>query len=111
MAACRGVYDSRHTRADYKEPGSAPEPYARQSSSLWAIPYTPSEVPSDFSVVVRASGACLPSADSHTHDTLVGLRFIISVFADALTTPTITYFVAASLCNSKLPVTLYTGRI
>ena len=76
-----------------------------------AIPYTPSEVPCNFSVVVRASGACLPSADSHTHDTLVGLRFIISGFADALTTPTIKYFVAASLCNSKLPVTLYTGRI
>jgi len=26
------VYDSRHLQADFQEPGSAPEPYARQSS-------------------------------------------------------------------------------
>ena len=32
MAACSRVYDSRHLQADCKEPGSAPEPYARQSS-------------------------------------------------------------------------------
>ena len=28
----RQVYDSRHLQADCQEPGSAPEPYARQSS-------------------------------------------------------------------------------
>ena len=32
MAAYRQVYDSRHLQADYREPGSAPEPYVRQSS-------------------------------------------------------------------------------
>jgi len=32
MAAYRQVYDSRHLQADYQEPGSAPEPYVRQSS-------------------------------------------------------------------------------
>jgi len=32
MAAYRRVFDSRHLQADYQEPGSAPEPYARQSS-------------------------------------------------------------------------------
>jgi len=32
MAAYRRVYDSRHMQADCQEPGSAPEPYARQSS-------------------------------------------------------------------------------
>ena len=32
MAAYRRVYDSRHLRADCQVPGSAPEPYARQSS-------------------------------------------------------------------------------
>ena len=32
MAAYRRVYDSRHLQADSKEPGSAPEPHARQSS-------------------------------------------------------------------------------
>jgi len=32
MAVYRRVYDSRHLQADCKEPGSVPEPYARQSS-------------------------------------------------------------------------------
>jgi len=32
MAAYRQVYDSRHLQADYQKPGSAPEPYFRQSS-------------------------------------------------------------------------------
>ena len=32
MAAYRRVYDSSHVQADCQEPGSAPEPYARQSS-------------------------------------------------------------------------------
>ena len=32
MAAYRRVYDSRHLQADCQEAGSAPEPYARQSS-------------------------------------------------------------------------------
>jgi len=32
MAAHRRVCDSRHVQADCQEPGSAPEPYARQSS-------------------------------------------------------------------------------
>ena len=32
MAAYRRVYDSRHLHADCQEPGSAPEPCARQSS-------------------------------------------------------------------------------
>ena len=31
MAAYRRVYDSRHLQADCQEPGSAREPYARQS--------------------------------------------------------------------------------
>ena len=33
MAAYRRVYDSRHLQADCQEPGSAPEPYARLSST------------------------------------------------------------------------------
>jgi len=32
MAAYRRVYDARHLQADCQELGSAPEPYARQSS-------------------------------------------------------------------------------
>ena len=34
MAAYRRVYDSSHLQADCQEPGSAPEPYARQP--VWA---------------------------------------------------------------------------
>ena len=30
MAAYHRVYDSHHLQADCQEPGSAPEPYARQ---------------------------------------------------------------------------------
>jgi len=33
MAAYRRVYDSRHLQDDCQEPGSAPEPYARQWST------------------------------------------------------------------------------
>ena len=33
MVAFRRVYDSRQLQADCQEPGSAPEPYARQSST------------------------------------------------------------------------------
>jgi len=33
MAAYHQVYDLRHLQADCQEPGSAPEPYARQSST------------------------------------------------------------------------------
>jgi len=32
MAAYRQVYDSRHLQTECQEPGSASEPYARQSS-------------------------------------------------------------------------------
>ena len=32
MPAYRRVYDSRHLQDDCQEPGSADEPYARQSS-------------------------------------------------------------------------------
>ena len=33
MAAYCRIYDSRHLQADCQAPGSAPEPYARQSST------------------------------------------------------------------------------
>ena len=42
----RWVYDSRHLQADCKEPGSAPEPYVRQSSmSYLYLSYTELEKP------------------------------------------------------------------
>jgi len=34
LAACRQVYDSCHLQADYREPGSASEPYARQLATF-----------------------------------------------------------------------------
>ena len=37
MAAYRRVYDSRHLHADCQELGSAPEPYARQSSMVMVM--------------------------------------------------------------------------
>jgi len=39
MAAYRWVYDSRHLQADCQEQGSAPEPYARQSSMGYLYPF------------------------------------------------------------------------
>jgi len=39
MAAYRRVYDSRNLQADSQEPGSAPEPYARQSSMGYLLPF------------------------------------------------------------------------
>ena len=38
MAAYRRVYDSHHLEADCQEPGSALEPYARQSSMGYLYP-------------------------------------------------------------------------
>ena len=39
MAAYHRGYDSRHLQADCQEPGSAPEPYARQSSMGYLLLY------------------------------------------------------------------------
>jgi len=39
MATYRRVYDSRHLQADCQRPGSAPEPYARQSSMGYLYPF------------------------------------------------------------------------
>ena len=40
MAAFRRVYDSRHLQADCQEPGSAPELYARQSSTGYLLAFS-----------------------------------------------------------------------
>ena len=40
MAAYRRVYDSCHLQADCQEPGSAPEPYAWQSSMGYLYLFT-----------------------------------------------------------------------
>ena len=40
MAAYRRAYDSLHLQADCQEPGSTPEPYARQSSMGYVYVFT-----------------------------------------------------------------------
>jgi len=45
MAAYCLVYDSRHLQADCQEPGSAPEPYARQSSTDYLYLFGPTAIP------------------------------------------------------------------
>jgi len=50
MAAYRRVYDSRHLQADCQEPGSAPEPYARQSLPFYYRAYPSILVFSIFSI-------------------------------------------------------------
>jgi len=40
MATYRRVYDSRHLQADCQVPVSAPEPYARQSSTGYVYLFT-----------------------------------------------------------------------
>jgi len=57
MAAYRQVYDSRHLQADYQEPGSAPEPYVRQSSIGYLYFFT-----SDYLRYLRKTTTCNPLA-------------------------------------------------
>ena len=54
MAAYRRVYDSRHLQSDCQGPGSAPEPYAPQSSMGHVF---------TLGDVVRNSGDCLDKRD------------------------------------------------
>ena len=53
MAAYRRVYDSRHLQADCREPGSAPEPYARQSSMGYLYLFTVTVLTDDLLLVCR----------------------------------------------------------
>jgi len=63
MAAYRWVYDSCHLQADCQEPGSAPEPYARQSSMgyLYLFPqvsrYQKGKTSLDFTKQETVSGS------------------------------------------------------
>ena len=66
MAAYRRVHDSRHLQADCQEPGSAPEPYARQSSTGYlyllqrpirgCISWLHRTVPAIFASILRSAG-------------------------------------------------------
>jgi len=59
MAAYRRVYDSRHLQADCQEPGSAPEPYVRQSSRPMGYLYLLGSYAEDlrwFRQLIRTSG-------------------------------------------------------
>ena len=56
MAAYRRVYDSRHLQADCQEPGSAPEPHARQSSMRYLYLFHVAD--SVYYIGVRQSVRC-----------------------------------------------------
>jgi len=50
MAAYHRVYDSRHLQADCQEPGSSPEPFARQSSMGYLFLETKRSSPPSVSI-------------------------------------------------------------
>ena len=64
MAAYRRVYDSRHLQADCQDPGSAPKPYARQSSMGYLFyyhvrsNYASHSIARQLSLASRVSDAC-----------------------------------------------------
>ena len=63
MATSRRVYDSLHLQADCQEPGSAPEPYARQSSMgylFYLLTYLLTYYYSESSTVIYTSGDVNP---------------------------------------------------
>ena len=93
----RRVYDSRHLQADCQEPGSAPEPYVRQSSmSYLYLSYTELEKPVSWTQVSRYAvdrpllrSVLWPRADctqwrclSIACDRLNTARWRVVVFAD-----------------------------
>ena len=65
MAAYRRVYDSRHLQADCQEPGSAPEPYARQSSMRYLYFFYLLHAP-EFSSKPAARRCCCYRRDRQT---------------------------------------------
>ena len=65
MAACCRVYDSRHLKADCQEPGSAPEPYARQLSMRQLLSCILMQVWSSYvssGSVSTVLNGCMPTA-------------------------------------------------
>ena len=82
MAAYRRVCDSRHLQADCQEPGSAPEPYARQSSMgcLYFFTFLLPAFPLD-AVGVSISG--LVFFNTVTWQPYVGLHVAVADAGDA----------------------------
>ena len=91
MAAYRRFYDSRHLQADCQEPGSAPEPYARQLSMGYLLRELTLTDPQEVDPVMRRvhwSRASAPRRDwlqrnqdgrcsvgsEHTHSNSAELR-------------------------------------
>jgi len=58
MAAYRWVHDSRHLQADCQAPGSAPEPYARQSSMGYLYLFHSHRMQSRVYVTVGRPSVC-----------------------------------------------------
>jgi len=68
MAAYRPVYDSRYLQADCQKPGSAPEPYALQSSMGYLYLFT---FPTTHSKTVRQK--CKRSTEKQFHRKLLDI--------------------------------------
>jgi len=79
MSAYRRVYDSRHLQADCQEPGSAPEPYARQSTMVYLCLFHSickhattrylTKVAAVLAAKVRIAAAMLPSKGANIERT------------------------------------------
>ena len=111
MAAYRRVYDSRHLQADCQESGSAAEPYARQSSTVYrylfytcSICYAPGH-PTDKTGCIMFS--CCPSVCACVCPSVPGRRYSpthcrrLLVFMRVLSSETL------SLQTSDLKITCF----
>ena len=91
--AYRRVYDSRHLQVDCQEPGSAPEPYARQSSMGYLF-YLITSAISEKRDIGAECCSLLPA-----------FQFLLNVFTDRLTDrPAVVqwWWKTASYCGSIL---------
>ena len=66
--AYRRVYDSRHLQADSQEPGSAPKPYAGQSSTGYLFLRKTTPLLVQFSIHPAHSRGCSPKCTFRDHE-------------------------------------------
>jgi len=91
MAAYRRVYDSRHLQADCQEPGSAPEPYARQLS-MGHLFNTRFLRPTRVSTQTASRSVCavltvVPNADRQTDRQTDTLRYVATYICSSSACP------------------------
>ena len=76
-AAFRRVYDSRHLQADCPEPGSAPEPYARQSSMGYLYLFYRLHLPSPFITITEREQVSIQRARVPSTTSAAATRFLV----------------------------------